>query len=111
MSFFEQELIRDELKEMMTLYQEIRFLMYSSYEKTEENRRECLDKLDRLVELQELLYFRAKYSSDKEAEEFVQMLRASAQFLGVPSDVDITQIFSHMKEDIARAKERLDKTV
>lgn len=111
MSFFEQELIRDELEEMSTLYQEISFLMYSPHEKTEENRIECLDKLERLVELQELLYFRAKYSSDKEAEEFVQMLRTSAQFLGIPADVDITQIFSHMKEDIARAKGRLDKSI
>jgi hypothetical protein len=111
MSFFEQELIRNEIEEMTNLYQEISFLMYSPYKKTEENRIECLDKLERLVELQEFLYFRAKYSSDKEAEEFVEMLRASAVFLGVPPDVDVSQIFTHMKEDIAKAKERLDKSI
>ena len=111
MSFFEQELIRDELEEMTELYQEIAAVMYGSGEKSEETRLECLDKLERLVELQELLYFRAKYSSDEEAEEFVQMLRASAVFLGVPPDIDVSQIFTQMKEDIAKAKERLDKSI
>jgi hypothetical protein len=111
MSFFEQDLIRDELKEMSELYQEIATVMYSPYKKSDTTRRECLDKLERLVELQELLYFRAKYSSDSEAEEFVEMLRASASFLGVSSDIDVSQIFSQMKEDIASAKEKLDKSI
>jgi hypothetical protein len=111
MSFFEQELIRDELEEMSELYQEIAAVMYGSGERSEETRLECLDKLERLVELQELLYFRAKYSSDEEAEEFVQMLRASAVFLGVPPDIDVSQIFTQMKEDIAKAKEGLDKSI
>lgn len=111
MSFFEQDLIRDELTEMTELYHEIATILYSPYEKSEETRRDCLDKLNRLVELQELLYFRAKYSSDTEAEEFVSMLRTSATFLGVPPEVDVSQIFTHMKEDIIRAKEALDKSL
>lgn len=111
MSFFEQDLIRDELTEMTDLYHEISGILYGPYKKSEETRRDCLDKLERLVELQELLYFRAKYSSDEEAEEFVQMLRDSAVFLGVPPEVDVSQIFTHMKQDIIRAKEALDKSV
>lgn len=111
MSFFEQELIRDEVEEMSSLYQEIATLMYGPYGRSEENRKECLDKLERLVELQELLYFRAKYSSDREAEEFVEMIRASATFLGIPSNVDVSQIFIQMREDIATAKEGLDKSI
>lgn len=111
MSFFEQDLIQDELKEMSELYQEISVAMYGSADRSEETRRECLDKLERLVELQELLYFRAKYSSEQEAEEFVQMLRTSAVFLGVPPDIDVSQIFTQMKEDIAKAKEKLDKSI
>jgi hypothetical protein len=111
MSFFEQELIRDELEEMTSLYQTLAKMMYGPDGKTEETRKECLDKLERLVELQELLYFRAKYSSDKEAEEFVEMIRASAIFLGVPSHVDVSQIFIQMKDVIAAANEGLDKSV
>ena len=103
MSFFEQDLIRDELTEMTELYHEISAIMYGSDDKSEETRKDCLDKLERLVELQELLYFRAKYSSDQEAEEFVSMLRTSATFLGVQPEVDVSQIFTHMKEDIIRA--------
>lgn len=111
MSFFEEELIRDELQEMTELYREIAAVMYSPYPKTSDSRRDCLDKLERLVELQELLYFRAKYSSDQEASEFVEMLRTSAAFLGVPTDIDVSQIFIQMKEDIAAAKEKLDKSI
>ena len=111
MSFFEQDLIRNELEEMTELYQQITEIMYTQHEKSQDDRRDCLDKLERLVELQELLYFRAKYSSDSEAEEFVHMLRASAAFLGVSLDVDVSQIFTQMKADIGKAKEALDKSI
>ena len=104
MSFFEQDLIRDELTEMTELYHEISAIMYGSDDKSEETRKDCLDKLERLVELQELLYFRAKYSSDQEAEEFVSMLRTSATFLGVPQEVDVSQMFTNMNVYIILSK-------
>lgn len=110
MSFFEQELIRDELTEMSELYQEVATALYGPDKESPDTRIECLCKLERLVELQELLYFRAKYSQDREAEEFVDMIRTSASFLGIPPDMDLIQIFSQMKQDIAIAKERLDKS-
>jgi GTPase Era involved in 16S rRNA processing len=111
MTFFEQDLIRDELEQMQNLYEEIRIVMFSPDNQTRQSKLECLDKLSRLVELQELLYFRAKYSDDKEATEFTEMLRESAVFLGVSPNIDISQIFSHMREDIEKAKSRLDEAI
>ena len=111
MSLFEEELIRDELIEMQELYEEIRKVMMNPRGQTIESRKDCLDKLERLVELQELLYFRAKYSSDDEAKEFAEMLKASAVFLGVPPEIDVSEIFTHMKKDIEKAKSRLDEAI
>lgn len=108
MSFFEQELIRDELEEMTELYHEIRQSLSNTWNQTLDDRKECLDKLFRLVELQEFLYFRAKYSEDSEAQDFTEMLKESAVFLGIPPGTDLTQIFSHMRQDIQQAKEKLD---
>ncbi len=108
MKFFEQEIIRDELVEMMSLYEDIREALANSWDRTIESKRECLNKLERLVELQEFLYFRAKYSEDEEAKEFTEMLRHSAIFLGISPGMDLTQIFSEMKEGIAEAKKKLD---
>lgn len=108
MTFFEQEIIRDELTEMMGLYEEIRESLMTPWTQTIESKRECLTKLERLVELQEFLYFRAKYSDDKEAIEFTHMLRDSAVFLGIPPGTDLTQIFSDMKQGISEAREKLD---
>ena len=108
MSFFEQEQIYNELVEMSELYEEIREVMYGDEYKDKDTKIDCLNKLERLVELQEILYFRAKYSSDTDAIEFVNMLRASAVFLGIPADVDISEIFTEMKESIQYAKEQLD---
>jgi hypothetical protein len=110
MSFFEQELIQGELQEMTKLYEEIRFMMSYPHEQSLESRKECLDKLERLVELQELLYFRAKYSDDSEAKDFAVMIKQSAILLGVPSYVDISEIFAHMRQDIERARNKLDKS-
>jgi hypothetical protein len=108
MSFFEQELIRNELEEMTSLYAEIRESLSSPWKQTLDNRKECLDKLERLVELQEFLYFRAKYSDDSEAKDFANMLRDSAVFLGISPETDLSQIFSHMRQDISEAKSKLD---
>ncbi len=109
MSFFEQELIRNELEEMMNLYNEIRESLSSQLKQTLEEKKECLTKLERLGELQEFLYFRATYSDDSEAQDFADMLRQSAILLGISPGTDLSQIFSHMKEDIAAAKSKLDK--
>ncbi len=111
MSFFEEDLIRNELIEMQELYEEIREVMLNAGEYGVDSKRECLDKLERLVELQEFLYFRAKYSKDESAMEFAEMLKASAVFLGVPPEIDVSEIFSHMKQDIERAKSRLDEAI
>lgn len=108
MSFFEQDLIKSELEEMMGLYSEIRESLSNSSNQTLEDKKECLGKLERLVELQEFLYFRAKYSEDSEAKEFASMLRDSAVFLGIPPGTDLSEIFTHMKQDIASALEKLD---
>jgi len=111
MSFFEEEIIRNELIEMQKLYEEIREVAINPHEQSKEDRLECLDKLGRLVELQEFLYFRAKYSSDEEAKEFAEMLKMSAVFLGVPQNVDVSEIFVHMRQDIERAKSKLDESI
>lgn len=108
MAFFEQDLIRNELEEMMNLYSEIRESLADSSNQTLEDKKECLSKLERLVELQEFLYFRARYSEDDEAQSFASMLRDSAIFLGIAPGTDLSEIFSHMKQDIANAIEKLD---
>jgi hypothetical protein len=36
------------------------------------------------------------------------MLRASAVFLGIPPDTDISEIFTEMKNSIGQAKQMLD---
>jgi hypothetical protein len=108
MSFFEQDIIKNELEEMMSLYMEIRENITTPYKQSLELKKECLTKLERLVELQEFLYFRAKYSDDSEAKEFASMLRDSAIFLGISPGTDLTEIFSNMKQDIASALEKLD---
>jgi hypothetical protein len=108
MSFFEQDIIKGELEEMMNLYVEIRESISEPWKQTLETKKECLTKLERLVELQEFLYFRAKYSEDSEAKEFASMLRDSAIFLGIPPGTDLSEIFTNMKQDIASALEKLD---
>lgn len=109
MAFFEQEIIRKELEEMSELYSDIQKSLYAGqYYDLPEMKQECLSKLERLVELQEFLYFRARYSDESDAKEFADMLRQSAMFLGIPSGTDLSQIFSDMKQDIAKAKKKLD---
>ena len=63
---------------------------------------EYLDKLSRIIELQKIMYFRAKYSEEDDAFEFCQHLKQCANVLGYDGDIDET--FKAMEQDVATAK-------
>lgn len=104
MSFFDNEIIRSEAAQLFELYERLMQLAMTGCT-TLDQKKEYLQKIQRVVELQEVLYFRAKYSEQEDASEFVEHLRNSANMLGYRGDIE--SVFISMKTDIEKAIEIL----
>ena len=81
MKFFQSEVVQKELTQMQDLYMEINKmgLMLNLSQK-----REQLDKMMRLIELQQTMYMRVTLSEDPEAKKLVDQVKNAASMLGMP---------------------------
>ncbi len=104
MAFFDNPIIRAEAVQLFELYQ--RLVDLSSRGGTNaldhDDKIEYLEKVARVIELQKVLYFRAKYSEEDDAFEFIQYLKNSARLLGYTNG-DVDECFVSMQADIEKA--------
>ena len=107
MAFFDNPIIRAESVQLFEIYQRLVDLSSRGMTLDNEEKKEYLDKVGRVIELQKVLYFRAKYSEDDDAFEFIQYLKQSARLLGYTNG-DIDECFVSMQADVERALELLD---
>lgn len=107
MSFFDNPIIRAESVQLFEIYQKLVDLSSRGMTLDHEEKKEYLEKVSRIIELQKVLYFRAKYSEDDDAFEFIQYLKQSARLLGYTNG-DIDECFVSMQADVERALELLD---
>ena len=107
MAFFDNPIIRAESVQLFEIYQRLVDLSSRGMPLDNEEKKEYLEKVGRVIELQKVLYFRAKYSEDDDAFEFIQYLKQSARLLGYTNG-DIDECFVSMQADVERALELLD---
>ena len=84
-NFFESEVVQKELQSMQDLYLEINKmgLMLNAVEK-----RAQLDKMMRLIDLQQTMFMRVTLSDDPMAKQLVSQVRNAAQMVGMsPNDI------------------------
>ena len=87
-NFFRSEVVQEELNRMQDLYLEINKmgLMLTTPQKKEQ-----LDKMIDLINLQQTMYMRVTLSDDPEAKKMVEQVRNAATMLGMnPIDVNHT---------------------
>ena len=102
MAFFDNPIIRAESVQLFEIYQRLVDLSSRGMTLDNEEKKEYLEKVGRVIELQKVLYFRAKYSEDDDAFEFIQYLKNSARLLGY-SNGDVDECFVSMQADIEKA--------
>ena len=107
MQFFDNEIVRSEAVEMMQIYEGIIDFMGSAKFKTSEGFDHYLDKIFRMIELQEMIYFRAKYSSEEDAQEFVDFLNMSFLPVDNEGETDVLELFKRIKSDIETMKKSI----
>lgn len=105
MQFFDNELVRAQATELMTIYEDLQDLMHSHKFNTEEGATEYLDKMTRMIDLQEMIYFRAKYSDEVDAKEYLNVIDVSLPLVAREDEKDPTQTFRRMKAELEKLKQ------
>ena len=97
MKFFQSEVVQQELHQMQELYMDINRmgLMLSLDQKKEQ-----LQKMMRLIEIQQTMYMRVSLSEDPEAKKLVDQVKNAAAMLGMPKDEIGPQFYDKLKENV-----------
>ena len=102
--FFKSEVVQKELTQMQDIYMDINRmgLMLSVAQK-----REQLDKMLRLIELQQTMYMRVILSDDPEAKKLVDQVKNAAQMLGMPPEDIGPQFYDKLKDNVNKMIDQL----
>ena len=88
--------------------------IYSDYYKfplmPKEERLEHIERLEKLLEKQHILYTRLSLSEDEDAKKMKEGILETAQLLGFPPNVNMNQVFQDTSKILNQLKEQIDKT-
>jgi hypothetical protein len=110
MSFFESEVVREELEEIHDLQNEIYGNLFDYPNMVKDEKVYHIELLQQLLEKQQVLYTRLSLSDDPEAQNMKEKIIQSATMMGLPPGVDMSIIFNNMKDLIELMKNQIDKT-
>ena len=96
-NFFQSEVVQKELTQMQDIYMDINRmgLMLNVTQK-----REQLEKMLRLIELQQTMYMRVTLSDDPEAKKLVDQVKNAAAMLGMPKEEIGPQFYDKLKDNV-----------
>lgn len=80
---FSSEIVRKEVERMHELYKEIYMAAPLIEMQSKEDKEELLAKMDRLIDMQEILYTRVNLSHDEDSELVKENFRAAAKQMGM----------------------------
>ena len=99
MKFFQSDVVQQDLHQMQELYMDINRmgLMLSLDQKKEQ-----LQKMLRLIEIQQTMYMRVTLSEDPEAKKLVDQVKNAAAMLGMPKEEIGPQFYDKLKENVRK---------
>ena len=108
MSFFDSEIVQNEMKKIAELQEIIYEKMFSFASMSKNEKFEHVEILEQLLKKQQVLYTRMNLSDDPEAKMMKENIMKSAIQLGFPADVDLVYIFKNMTNIIDNMKKSID---
>ena len=102
--FFQSEIVREAIKEMEELQQQIIKDTFKAPLMNKEEKKEHVELMRTFLEKQKNLYFRLSLSDDPEALEMKERIQEAAEFLGFKGN-NVNELFSEMENTL----QRLDK--
>jgi hypothetical protein len=107
--FFQSEIIQEELSEINRLQEEIYGTLLSFGTMSNAERMENIDKLQTLLNKQQVMYTRLSLSDDPQAVEMKENLRKSVSLMGFPPETDVHTLFKSMNATIQSLRDHLDE--
>ena len=110
MSFFDSEIVQEEMKEIQTLQNKVYSNVWTFADMNNKDKREHIDDLERLLHKQQILYKRVSLSDDPQAKEMKDNIMDSAEMFGFPKNGDLSLMFGQMNKAIGEMKKQLDRS-
>jgi hypothetical protein len=107
-NFFDSEIIQEEISEINRLQQEISETMFSFDSMDKKSKINHIEKLQKLLEKQRIMYTRLSLSNDESALEMKRNLEKSIQMMGYPPNTDMQTLFKSMDATIEELKIFMD---
>ena len=108
-SFFDSEIIQDELKEINEIQEFLYSTVFTFGSLSSEEKIDHIDKMTELLDKQKIMYTRLSLSDDPEAIKMKEQLTKSIALMGFPADTDMNTMFDAMQKTISSLKTYLDK--
>lgn len=109
MSFFDSEIVREELEVINELQTDI-FQELSTFPTLSvEEKNEHIEKMTQLLQKQQLMYTRLSLSDDPQAIKMKEELQQSLILLGFPPNTNVNTFFQTMTETIKNLKLYVDQ--
>ena len=99
--FFQSEIVREAIKEMEQLQQQIIEETFKAPMMSKEEKRNHVELMRTFLEKQKNLYFRVSLSDDPEAQEMKQRIQDAAVFLGFEGN-NGNELFEEMENTLDR---------
>ena len=108
MSFFESDVVREEMTEIMELQEDVynKIFMFPTMEM--DDKIDHVDKLERLMEKQRIMYTRLSLSDDPQAKLMRENISKAAVMMGMPKNVDMNLVFQNMNQVIGAMRKQFD---
>ena len=106
-SFFDSEIIKEELEEINELQQEVYGDAFNLMRMSSTERVEHVENLETLLEKQKIMYTRVSLSDDPQAVEMKKNLEKSVKLMGFPTGTDMSQLFDAMDKTIEKLKQSI----
>ena len=108
MSFFQSDIIKGEVQEMLEL-QQFCFRSAMNFILLEPERKmEYFEALEKLIGKQQVFYARAKLSDDPEAKSVVETMKQGVIMLGATPDTSIESMFQELLDKVQAMKDKLE---
>ena len=106
--FFQSEIVREAIKEMEELQQQIIQDTFRAPIMSKEEKKDHVELMRTFLEKQKNLYFRLSLSDDPEAVEMKEKIVESAKLFGLKENESIDVFFDKMENSLNRLEKTLD---
>lgn len=106
---FSSEIVKREVEEMFELYTKLSGKLTFFELQTNEEKRQMADDLERLIEMQEILYTRVFLSDDEDSQLVKENFRIAAKQAGIPPHLTNPEVFKIARESVKQMRTYLDE--